>query len=82
MIEFILDILFNYPEGISFALFGIGKKKRKAEKMLKQLDSQGVSDIEASGFDSSEIPQFNTNGSPRRSTIKAPAASTYQPVFP
>ena len=45
MIEFILDILFNYPEGISFALFGIGKKKRKAEKMLKQLDSQGVSDI-------------------------------------
>lgn len=82
MIEFILDILFNYPEGISFALFGIGKKKRKAEKMLKQLDSQGVSDIEASGFDSSEIPQFNTNGSPRRSTIKAPTASTYQPVFP
>ena len=33
MIEFILDILFNYPEGISSAfIFGIGKKKEKPKR--------------------------------------------------
>ena len=34
MIEFILDILFNNPEGLTFALFGLKKKRKKAEKLM------------------------------------------------
>ena len=34
MIEFILDILFNNPESISFALFGAIKKAKKAKKLI------------------------------------------------
>ena len=57
MIEFILDILFNYPEGISFAIFGLKKKKKKAERMMKNLD-KGIPELDSLnvGTNSGEFP--------------------------
>jgi len=82
MIEFILDILFNYPEGISFAIFGIKKKKKKAEKMLKQFE-KGIPELDALSLDSStgDVPQFSETQRQTRAS-QAPTATTYQPVFP
>jgi len=82
MIEFILDILFNYPEGISFAIFGIKKKKKKAEKMLKQFE-KGIPELDALSLDSDtdNVPQFSETQRQTR-TPQAPTATTYQPVFP
>lgn len=37
MIEFILDILFSFPEGISFAIFGVKKKIKKAKKQISKI---------------------------------------------
>lgn len=82
MIEFILDILFNYPEGISFALFGIKKKKKKAEKMMKQFD-KGVPELDSLSVDtnSGEVPQFSETNRQAK-TPQAPTATSYKPVFP
>jgi hypothetical protein len=82
MIEFILDILFNYPEGISFALFGIKKKKKKAEKMMKQFD-KGVPELDSLSVDtnSGAVPQFSETQRQTRAS-QAPTATSYKPVFP
>jgi len=82
MIEFIIDILFNYPEGISFALFGMKKKKKKAEKMMKQFD-KGVPELDSLSLDtnSGEVPQFSETQRQTRAS-QAPTATSYKPVFP
>ena len=82
MIEFILDILFNYPEGISFAIFGLKKKKKKAEKMMKQFD-KGVPELDSLSIDtnSSDVPQFSETQRQTRAS-QAPTATSYKPVFP
>ena len=82
MIEFILDILFNYPEGISFAIFGLKKKKKKAEKMMKQFD-KGVPELDSLSLDtnSGEVPQFSETQRQTRAS-QAPTATSYKPVFP
>ena len=82
MIEFILDILFNYPEGISFAIFGLKKKKKKAEKMMKQFD-KGVPELDSLSIDtnSSDVPQFSETQRQTRAP-QAPTATSYKPVFP
>jgi len=82
MIEFILDILFNYPEGISFAIFGLKKKKKKAEKMMKQFD-KGVPELDSLSLDtnSGEVPQFSETQKQTRAS-QAPTATSYKPVFP
>jgi hypothetical protein len=91
MIEIIFDIFEWYqqfmgvPEGMTYALFG-GKKKRKAKRMMKELENKGIPEFEAAGFDSSEIPSFNTDNNPtRRETLssnKAPEGLSYKPEFP
>ena len=82
MIEFILDILFNYPEGISFAIFGLKKKKKKAEKMMKRFD-KGVPELDSLSVDtnSGEVPQFSETQRQTRAP-QAPTATSYKPVFP
>ena len=82
MIEFILDILFNYPEGISFAIFGLKKKKKKAEKMMEQFD-KGVPELDSLSLDtnSGEVPQFSETQRQTRAS-QAPTATSYKPVFP
>ena len=82
MIEFILDILFNYPEGISFALFGLKKKKKKAEKMMEQFD-KGIPELDSLSVDtnSSDVPQFSETQRQTR-VPQAPTATPYKPVFP
>ena len=82
MIEFILDILFNYPEGISFAIFGLKKKKKKAEKMMKQFD-KGIPELDSLSVDtnSGEVPQFSETQRQTRAP-QAPTATSYKPVFP
>jgi len=82
MIEFILDILFNYPEGISFALFGMKKKKKKADKMMKQLD-KGIPELDSLSVDanSGNVPQFSETQRQTRAS-QAPTATSYKPVFP
>ena len=82
MIEFILDILFNYPEGISFAIFGIKKKIKKAEKQLNQFEN-GIPELDALSLDANtgNVPQFSETQRQTR-TSQAPTATTYQPVFP
>ena len=82
MIEFILDILFNYPEGISFALFGLKKKKKKAEKMMEQFD-KGIPELDSLSVDtnSSDVPQFSETQRQTRAS-QAPTATSYKPVFP
>ncbi len=82
MIEFILDILFNYPEGISFALFGMKKKKKKAEKMMKQFD-KGVPELDSLSVDtnSGAVPQFSETQRQTRAP-QSPAATSYKPAFP
>jgi hypothetical protein len=81
MIEFILDILFNYPEGISFAIFGLKKKKKKAEKMMKQFD-KGVPELDSLSVDtnSGDVPQFSETQRQTRAP-QAPTATSYKPVF-
>jgi hypothetical protein len=91
MIEIIFDIFELYqqfmgvPEGMTYALFG-GKKRRKAKRMMKELENKGIPEFEAAGFDSSEIPSFNTDNNPtRRETLssnKAPEGLSYKPEFP
>ena len=91
MIEIIFDIFEWYqqfmgvPEGMTYALFG-GKKRRKAKRMMKELENKGIPEFEAAGFDSSEIPSFNTDNNPtRRETLssnKAPEGLSYKPEFP
>ena len=82
MIEFILDILFNYPEGISFAIFGMKKKKKKAEKMMKKFD-KGVPELDSLSLDtnSGEVPQYSETQRQAK-TPQAPTATSYKPVFP
>ena len=82
MIEFILDILFNYPEGISFAIFGLKKKKKKAEKMMKQFD-KGVPELDSLSLDTNSggVPQFSETQKQTRAS-QAPTATSYKPVFP
>ena len=82
MIEFILDILFNYPEGISFAIFGLKKKKKKAEKMMKRFEN-GVPELDSLSVDtnSGEVPQFSETQRQTRAP-QAPTATSYKPVFP
>ena len=82
MIEFILDILFNYPEGISFAIFGLGKKKKKAEKMMKQFEN-GVPELDSLSLDTNtgDVPQFSETQRQTRAP-QAPTATSYKPVFP
>jgi hypothetical protein len=82
MIEFILDILFNYPEGISFAIFGLKKKKKKAERMMKNLD-KGIPELDSLNVEtnSGEVPKFTETD--RRSTPSTPPTATaYKPAFP
>ena len=68
MVEFILDILFNYPEGISFALFGAIKKAKKAKKLIRQMEEQGIPELDAlkSEGETSDIPQFDNSISRNR----------------
>ena len=82
MIEFIIDILFNYPEGISFAIFGMKKKKKKAEKMMKKFD-KGVPELDSLSLDtnSGEVPQYSETQRQAK-TPQAPTATSYKPVFP
>ena len=83
MIEFILDILFNFPEGISFAIFGLRKKKKKAEKKIKELETKGIPELEALKLDGNVdgVPQFGETQRQIRAS-QAPTATTYKPVFP
>lgn len=91
MIEIIFDIFELYqqfmvvPEGMTYA-FLFGGKKRKAKRMMKKLENKGIPEFEAAGFDSSEIPSFNTDNNPtRRETLssnKAPEGLSYKPEFP
>jgi len=82
MIEFIIDILFNYPEGISFAIFGMKKKKKKADKMMKKFD-KGVPELDSLSLDtnSGEVPQYSETQRQAK-TPQAPTATSYKPVFP
>jgi hypothetical protein len=54
--------------------------------MMKKLENKGIPEFEAAGFDSSEIPSFNTDNNPtRRETLssnKAPEGLSYKPEFP
>ena len=83
MIEFILDILFNFPEGISFAIFGLRKKKKKAEKKIKELETKGIPELEALKLDGNVdgVPQFGETQRQIRAS-QALTATTYKPVFP
>ena len=84
MVEFILDILFNYPEGISFALFGAIKKAKKAKKLIRQMEEQGIPELDAlkSEGETSDIPQFDNSISRNIPTITPPGATSYKPEFP
>ena len=61
-------------------------KTSKAKKLMKGLENQGIPEFEAAGFDSSEIPSYNTDKNPtRRETLasnKAPKGLSYKPEFP
>ena len=83
MIEFILDILLNYPEGISFAILGLRKKRRKAEKIIRDLEST-LDGINAIDIDNNveDIPQFDSDVTRTTTSPQAPEASTYKPEFP
>ena len=61
-------------------------KRSRAKRMMKELENKGIPEFEAAGFDSSEIPSFNTDKNPtRRETLasnKAPTGLSYKPEFP
>ena len=84
MLEFILDILFNNPEGLTFALFGLKKKRKKAEKLIRQIEEQGIPELDS--LNSQEgipnIPQFDSSISRTASNITPPNSISYQPEFP
>ena len=75
--EFILEIysiiielsqyLFDIPEGISYALFGIKKKKKKAKKALRKAETQISSAMKSANLDS--IPNPSSPNAPRTETI-------------
>ncbi len=54
--------------------------------MMKELENQGIPEMEAAGFDTNEIPSYNTDTNPtRRETLssnKAPGSTGYKPEFP
>ena len=87
MVEFIIDIFDWYqqfmgvPEGMTYALFG-SKKRKKAEKMMKDLD-RGVPELDALSIDtnSEDIPKFLETDR-RSSRPQAPSATSYKPDFP
>lgn len=83
MLEFILDILFNNPEGLTFALFGLKKKRKKAEKIIKDLEStlDGINAIDIN-TNAGDIPQFDSDVTRTTISPQAPEASTYKPEFP
>jgi|TARA_E500000178_G_scaffold350351_1_gene409147 hypothetical protein len=84
MLEFILDILFNNPEGLTFALFGLKKKRRKAERLIRQMEEKGIPELDALNSEGGipDIPQFD-NSIPRTTSITTPPNSiSYQPEFP
>ena len=82
MIEFILDILFTSPEGISFAIFGMKKKIKKAKKQMDKID-KGIPELESLSVEGNieGVPQFGETARQPR-TPQAPTATTYKPVFP
>ena len=84
MIEFILDILFNNPESISFALFGAIKKAKKAKKLIRQLENQGIPELDAlkSEEETGNIPQFHNSIFRTPITPTSPGATLYKPEFP
>ena len=84
MIEFILDILFNNPEGLTFALFGLKKKRKKAEKLIRQIEEQGIPELDSlnSEVGIPDIPQFDNSISRATSTPTSPGATLYKPEFP
>ena len=84
MVEFILDILFNYPEGLTFALFGTIKKAKKAKKLIRQLEEQGIPELDSLNSETgiSDIPQFDNSISRATSTPTSPGATLYKPEFP
>ena len=84
MVEFILDILFNYPEGISFALFGAIKKAKKAKKLIRQMEEQGLPELDAlkSEEETDDIPQFDNSIFRTPINSSAPGATLYKPEFP
>ena len=84
MLEFILDILFNNPEGLTFALFGLKKKRRKAERLIRQMEEKGIPELDALNSEGGipDIPQFD-NSIPRTTSITTPPNSiSHQPEFP
>ena len=84
MVEFILDILFNNPESISFALFGAIKKAKKAKKLIRQLENQGIPELDAlkSEEETGNIPQFDNSIFRTPITPTSPGATLYKPEFP
>ena len=84
MVEFILDILFNYPEGLTFALFGTIKKAKKAKKLIRQLEEQGIPELDSLNSETGipVIPQFDNSISRATSTPTSPGATLYKPEFP
>ena len=84
MIEFILDILFNNPEGLTFALFGLKKKRKKAEKLIRQIEEQGIPELDSlkSGEETGNIPQFDNSIFRTPITPTSPGATSYKPEFP
>ena len=75
--EFILEIyniivelsqyLFDIPEGISYAIFGIKKKKKKAKKAVRQAETQINSAMKGANLDS--IPNQSAANAPKTETI-------------
>jgi len=61
-------------------------KRSRAKRMMKELENQGIPEMEAAGFDTNEIPSYNTDTNPtRRETLssnKAPGSTGYKPEFP
>ena len=84
MIEFILDILFNNPESISFALFGAIKKAKKAKKLIRQMEEQGIPELDSlkSEEETGNIPQFDNSIFRTPITPTSPGATSYKPEFP
>ena len=84
MLEFILDILSNNPEGLTFALFGLKKKRKKAEKLIRQIEQQGIPELDALNSQEGipDIPQFDSSISRTTSIPTPPGTALYKPEFP